>query len=170
MILRSSSGARSSVSSAPAAGRAALMGLGCFGGRPRARRTAQPGTTREGQSGGSGQGQSQSGWLGAGGRALKQPRRLPPPASRSSAPGRPRPAPPSPAPPPSAAPACVHPGSRRVIVSADQSAPGAVRRQGCHSSSQGPGARGRAKSWLGGAGLLGVVLQRGRWVVREEVS
>lgn len=40
---------------------------------------------------GSGQGWGQTGRLGAGGRPLKRPQRLPPPGS--SAPGRPRPAP-----------------------------------------------------------------------------
>lgn len=80
LILRSSSRAGSSVSSALAAGRAALMGLGCSGGRPGAPRTARRGRAGVGQAGGrDGAGARPGGWGREGGR-LNGPgtSRLPP--------------------------------------------------------------------------------------------
>lgn len=91
LILRSFSRAGSSVSSAPAAGRTALMGLSCSGGRLGAWRTARRGRAGVSQAGGRDRARARTRRLGAGGRPLKRPRRLPPPGF--SAPGHPCPAP-----------------------------------------------------------------------------
>lgn len=152
LILRSSSRAGSSVSSAPAAGRAALMGLGCSGGRPGAPRTARRGGAGPGRSGsgrGSGRSRDQTGRLGAGGRPLKRARHLPPPAP-ASPPLSLRAPPRSPAPPRRPRPPACSPGRLCITAPGGQSAPRAARRQRCHSFLQSPG--GGAGPRGGGAG------------------
>lgn len=100
---------------------------------------------------GSGQGRGQTGRLGAGGRPLKRPRRLPPPASRLL---RPR----APAPRPGVRlhpcqlrpPACAR-GRLRVTEPGGQSALRAARRQRCHSSRRAPAKGAEPRVRWGGA-------------------
>lgn len=99
---------------------------------------------------GSGQGRGQTGRLGAGGRPLKRPPRLPPPASRLLHPRAPAPRPGARLHPcPLRRPACAR-GRQRVTEPDGQSAPGAARRQTCHSSRR-VRAEGRGLAAGGGA-------------------
>lgn len=92
---------------------------------------------------GSGQGRGQTGRLGAGGRPLKRPQRLPPPASRLLHPRAPAPRPGAPLHPCQLRPPACARGRQRVTEPGDQSAPRAARRQCCHSFRR-AGAKGRS--------------------------
>lgn len=133
---------------------------------------------------GSGQGGGQTGRLGAGGRPLKRPRRLPPPASRllpppasgSSAHWRPRPAPGSGSTPPSSA-------RLRAPTAASASRDGRPISTPSGAAAtlpfmpQNPGEGGGASCWMGrgyerGGGLGGRSTPRrggvGRWKLKRQ--
>lgn len=159
MILHSSSPDGSSVLLAPAAGRTALMGLGCSGGRPGAQQTARRGRAGVSQAGGLDiAGARAGGWGWEGGR-LNGPA---PPASRVLRPRASAPRPGAQLRPCLLRPSACSLGRLRVTAPGSQSAPRAARRLRCHSFLQIPGGgagprslaagpRGGEKDWKGGA-------------------